>query len=76
MILANQKLERKRLLSQRLAVDFVKPDAAHLRARCHKIDIVNAAVIAAHIDAHRSAVGAAFLLPPNVKRRHRDIFPV
>ena len=63
-------------LSQCLAVDLVNPDAAHLRACRHKVDLVNSAVVASHVDGHRSAVGAGTFLRPNVKRSQREILPI
>ena len=63
-------------LSQRLAIDLVNPDAAHLRTHSRKVDIVNPAVVAPHVDASGSAIAAAALLRPNVKGRKRKILSV
>ena len=63
-------------LSQRLPVDSVNLDAGYLRTCRHKIDVVNPPLIASHVDASGGGVGSYLLLPPNVKRRKREILPI
>lgn len=63
-------------LSDRFAIDPMNPDVRHVLTRCDEIDVVNSALIASHVDAGGSAVGSVLLLPPNMKRRQREIFPV
>lgn len=51
-------------------------DAGHVLARRHKIDVVNSPLVALHVDAGGGAARSYLLLPPNVKRRKREILPI
>ena len=57
-------------------VDPVNSDAGDVLARGDEIDVVNSPLIAPHVDAGGSAIGPVLFLPPNVKRRQREIFSV
>ena len=63
-------------LSHELTVDSVNSNAAHLRARSRKINVVDLAVIAPHVDTRGSAVRAGTFLHPNVERRQSEIFSI
>jgi hypothetical protein len=63
-------------LSHGFAIDAVNPDAGHVLPGRHEIDVVNSALIGSHVDASGRAVRSNLPLPPNMKWRQRQIFPV
>ena len=71
-----RKSEPGAALSHSFTIDSMNLDAGHVLACRHKIDVVNPPLIASHVDAGGGTVRSHLLLPPNVKRRKREILPI